>query len=127
MKKPLIILTAVLVILITAGCQSREQQAAATVMSYLQAMTAKNEAGVVNLSCPDWQSQALQEFDAFGNVITTLKGVSCTAEEITDTTAIVKCSGSIEATYQNETQSFPLTQRNFRLTKSQGDWLVCGY
>jgi hypothetical protein len=82
---------------------------------------------LIKLVCQDWQDQALLEYDAFGNVTTTLKDVSCTVNSVTDSSAVVKCIGSIEASYQSEVQSFPLSERNFQLTMSNGSWLVCGY
>ena len=127
MKKLLIVCFGVVFLSLLAGCQSKEQQVISTVQAYLQALVKKDEASFVKLSCPDWQSQALLEYDAFGNVTTTLKDLSCKASNVTANSAIVNCTGSIEASYQNEVQSFPLSDRNFKIINSGGDWQVCGY
>lgn len=127
MKKLWIVCLAGIFVGFLAGCQSSDRLAVATVEAYLNALVNKDEASFTKLTCPVWQAQALLEYDAFGNVATTLKGVQCTASDMTSASATVKCSGSIEASYQNEAQSFQLSDRNFQLVKSGGEWLVCGY
>lgn len=127
MKKIIPVYVAAILFVALTGCQTKEQQAVSTVEAYLQALVKKDEATFVKFTCPDWQSQALLEYDAFGNVTTVLKDVSCKAEILASGAARVKCSGWIDATYQDEVQSFPLENRDFRLTDQRGDWLVCGY
>ena len=125
MKKLLFISLAILLILL-AACQSSEQQAVSTVEAYLRALVNKDESGLLNLTCADWQMDALLEYDAYGNVGTTLKDLSCQVASGDSTEVIVHCTGSIEATYQNEVQSFELDKRDFRLVNQGGDWLICG-
>lgn len=127
MKRIMLFCIGAILLVVLTGCQSKEQQAISTVEAYLQALVKKDEATFVKFTCPDWQPQALLEFDAFGNVATVLKDLNCKADSLTSETATVKCTGSIDATYQDEVQSFPLSDRNFQLTHQGGDWLVCGY
>jgi hypothetical protein len=42
--------------------------------SYLQALVDKDEDTLVQLTCADWEMNALLEFDAFGGVETELEG-----------------------------------------------------
>ncbi len=127
MKKLPVIMSLVLMAVAMLGCQSGDQQAVAAVRAYLQAMVDKNETQLVNLSCPEWQTSALLEYDAFGNVGTSLKDLSCATTEIGGMEIHVQCTGSIQATYQNEAQTFDLSDRDFTVRNIGGDWLVCGY
>lgn len=127
MKKAIVVCLILLLAGTLYGCQSKEKQVSSAVEAYLQALVTKDEATFTKLSCPKWQADAMLEYDAFGNVATTLKEVTCKTTSITSDSATVKCNGSIEASYQNEVQSFQLSERNFQLVNSGGDWLVCGY
>lgn len=112
-------------LLFLAACQSSEQQAVSTVEAYLQALVEKDETRLLNLTCADWQMNALLELDAFGNVGTRLRDLSCSFVSGDSQAVVVHCTGSIEASYQNEVQSFDLDKRDF-LMVNQGGWLVCG-
>ncbi len=126
-KKLLIAMILVLGALALLGCQPAEKQAVDAVQAYLQALVDKNETQLVNLSCPNWQDDALLEYDAFGNVGTSLKDLACTSTGIGESEIHVRCTGSIQATYQNEAQTFDLSSRDFTVSNIGGDWLVCGY
>ncbi len=124
MNKMIMAMLATLLLFLTA-CQSSEQQAVSTVEAYLQALVDKDETRLLGLTCADWQMDALLELDAFGNVGTTLKDLSCALVSGDNKSVVVHCTGSIEASYQNEVQSFDLDKRDFDLV-NQGGWLVCG-
>ena len=101
--------------------------------AYLNAFVSKDEAGMIALTCGEWELDALLEYDAFGLNETTLEGLSCSQapagsqsrEE--DGIAFVNCEGVIKASYGNEVQDFELSDRTYRLEFENGNWLVCGY
>jgi hypothetical protein len=127
LKKILIVLILGLAAAALVSCQSGEKQAVAAVQAYLQALVDKNETQLVNLSCPEWQASALLEYDAFGNVGTSLQDLSCAATQVGGSEIHVQCTGNIQATYQNEAQTFDLGSRDIVVRNIGGDWLVCGY
>lgn len=111
-----------------SACSSGGDNAAAqTVENYLAALADKNDALLVSYICPDYEFNALLEFDAFSMVQTSLKDVSCQEVNRQDGQADVVCQGSIEATYGNELRTLDLSRRTYHLLEQDGSWLVCGY
>ncbi len=101
--------------------------AAKAVEDYLQGIVSKDVNKVSTLSCKDWEQQAIQELDSLQAVKAALSGVSCAQSGTDGSTALVKCTGKIVITYDNENQELDLSLRTYRVTPSGGDWLVCGY
>jgi hypothetical protein len=108
-----------------AACAASKHPAALAVEDYLQALVDKDEARLVSLTCPDFESDALLQFDSFSLVKTKLDGLDCQAQS-QDDTAQVTCQGQILATYGTEDQQFDLSEKAFQVVNQGGDWLVCG-
>jgi hypothetical protein len=83
--KWMMILVFLVSMLIMVGCGAEAPEvesttltpAAQTLQSYLQALVEKDEDTLVQMTCADWEANALLEFDAFGGVETSLDGLSC--------------------------------------------------
>lgn len=121
-----------LVLLMCSACQAQspnETNSAAVraLTSYLEALVEKDEATLSQLSCADWELQALLELDAFQSVETSLEGLQCQSTETGEGGATVVCAGKILTSYGGETQEYDLSERNYKLTEQNGEWLVCGY
>ncbi len=101
--------------------------AAKVVEDYLQSLVNKDVNKISTLSCKDWEQQAIQELDSLQAVTAALSGVTCAQSGTDGSTALVKCTGKIVITYNNENQELDLSLRTYRVTPSGGDWLVCGY
>ncbi|MEX2161184.1 MAG: hypothetical protein WD751_04640 [Anaerolineales bacterium] len=114
-----------------AACQSGNPEettpAAKALVAYLNALVAKDEAGLTLLSCADWEANALLELDSFQSVETHLEGLSCQQTASTEGSATVICQGAIVTSYGDEVQEFDLSERTYRLVQQGSDWLVCGY
>jgi hypothetical protein len=108
-----------------AACASAKPPAALAVENYLQALVDKDEARLVSLTCPDFEDEALLQFDSFSLVKTKLEGLDCQAQ-VQEDTAQVTCQGQILATYGTEDQQFDLSEKTFQVVNQGGDWLVCG-
>ena len=108
-----------------SACSPAKHPAAATVEDYLNALVDKDEARLVSLACPDFEDEALLQFDSFSLVKTKLDGLDCQAQA-QDDTAQVSCQGKILATYGTEDQQFDLSEKAFQVVNQGGDWLVCG-
>jgi hypothetical protein len=52
--------------------------------------------------------------------------MSCQQTGMDGDTALVDCTGSIIATYNEEDQELDLSVRTYRVVQQGGDWLVCG-
>ncbi len=123
----LLLLTALLL----AGCAAppagEEGGATQALAAYLQALAGKDEAGVRRAVCPDWETDALLEFDAFAAVETSLDGLDCQQTGSADSAVLVTCTGKLIASYSGEAQEFDLDRRTYRLVPQGDDWQVCGY
>ena len=125
--KFLLIGSLVLSIALLAGCaNSTASGPAGAVAAYWQALVAKDEAQVSNLSCADYESEALTTLESFSAVKTELKDLSCKVDTQSSDTAAVSCKGSIVATYGEENMVIDLSQRSYAAKKEGGDWRMCG-
>ena len=128
MRRPLLFFSLlVLFSLLLAACSSQKSQAAAAVEAYLQALVNKQSEQLSTLSCADWESSALTELDAFQNVEAQLVDLSCKETGSDGATRLVTCGGKTTASYNGETQDFPLGERVYQVVEEGGEWRVCGY
>lgn len=100
---------------------------AGAVEAYLQALAARDENRLVELSCADWEAQARQEFNSFSAVTLKLNEVACeqTGQEAPYT--LVACSGQIIANYGQEDLEIDVAEQTYRVIEEGGAWRVCGY
>jgi hypothetical protein len=125
-RRSLFVLVVSLLLFLSA-CAASKDASGRAVEELLQALVKRDEARYSALTCPSYEQSALVEYDSFGLVTADLKGVSCKQTGVDGGTALVHCTGSIEATYGNEVQSFDLSLRTYHVSLLGGDWLVCGY
>jgi hypothetical protein len=126
MKKILLLVLVIGLTLILSACQANANGSAQAVETYLQALVDENQERLLTTSCADWEESAILELDSFKGVSASLKDVSCKQTGTEGDSAIVQCSGSIEATYNNEQRQLPLEGRGYKVVQDQGNWLVCG-
>ena len=126
-KRTLLLLISLIITMGLSSCGSKESVPADTVEKYLTALVNKDDVQLVSYVCPEFEYEALLEFDAFALVQTSLIDLQC-EETDSDTGQIdVVCQGSIDATYGNEVRNFDVSRRLFHLVEDNGAWLVCGY
>lgn len=109
------------------GCTPERTASSRAVEALLQALVQRDEARFTTLTCPEYEAQALVEYDSFGLVRAELNGVACAVTGGEGETSVVQCMGSIDATYGSEVRRFDLTARTYQVIQRGGDWLVCGY
>ncbi len=97
------------------------------VKEYLQALAVQDQIAISNLTCKDWETQAFLELDALQLVVASLSDVNCQEAETTAGGVIVKCTGKIVTTYNNEISNMDISQNRYFVSHENGDWLVCGY
>ena len=124
-----ILLTLFLVLsanLLLVACASNADAPAKAVENYLNALVEKDADRLSTLVCGDWEEDALIELDSFQAVTARLESAACTQTGTDGETALVDCTGSIIASYNDEDQELDLSVRTYQVTQEGGDWLVCG-
>ena len=123
---PLLLISISFSVLLTA-CAAPTSEAASTVEEYLSSLASHDGNQVSNLSCQDWETDALLEVDSFQLVNVTLEEVSCAVVNETAGEFEVQCTGAIVSTYNNEVTRIDLAGRVYRVIQEKGDFFVCGY
>lgn len=126
MRKPLLILAFLTVVVLLSACIEQKSPAVQAVEAYQTAFASKDADALAQLSCADWEAQALLEMDSFQAVGTVLDSVTCTEAGTEGDAVLVTCEGSISLTYGEEKRSFDLSGRTFTVIQEGADWLVCG-
>ncbi len=116
-----------LVAILAAACSSEQDGAALTVEAYLDALSAKDMDRVVNLSCAEWETDAVTEVDSLEAVTVRLENVSCAVSGTEDDYTLVDCTGNLIMSYNGEDRPLDLSRRTYRAVQNSGTWLVCGY
>lgn len=104
-----------------------QDEPALAVERYYNALVDKEQELLISLTCGDYESDALLEFDSFTSVETTLTDFSCQTVSQDDDTASVTCNGAISTSYDGELREFPLSNRTYLLVQQGGEWLMCGF
>ena len=126
MRKPILILSIILAAIILAACATKTDAPAQAVQNYLNALVDKEADKLPTLVCGDWEEDALIELDSFQAVTARLENVACSQTGADGDTALVLCTGTIVATYNDEDQQLDLSTRTYQVIEQGGDWLVCG-
>ncbi|MEP7135981.1 MAG: hypothetical protein ABI904_13715 [Chloroflexota bacterium] len=127
MRKILLLSFVLVASMSLAACGASKSDAPAkAVDNYLNALVAKDANRLPTLVCGTWEEDALIELDSFQAVTARLDNVSCSQTGTDGETALVKCTGNIVASYNNEDQKLDLSVRTYQVTQENGDWLVCG-
>ncbi len=124
MKKNIVV---ILLAFCLTACAPTQTPASQAVEDYLQILSDKNEQGLLSRICPEYEVDALIEFDALAQVETELKDVSCQQVSADVGTATVTCSGSIISNYGSELFNYDLSGRTYSVIENGETWLVCGY
>ena len=109
------------------GALSNNSSPEKIVEAYLTALVNKDNNTLSTLSCSDWESNALMELDSLQAVEVRLEGLTCSDAGSSGEFSLVKCQGSLVATYNGEDQNIDLSSRNYRVIDQDGEFLVCGY
>jgi hypothetical protein len=108
------------------ACQS-SGNASSAVQTYLDARVQSDVNRMINLSCPEWESQARIEASTFKAMKAQIEGLSCEESGTNGNYTLVACQGKIVTTYQGETREWNLSEHQFKLVLDDGEWRMCGY
>jgi len=124
MKHTWIKMILLLGVLCLSACSSSTQSPELVVVDYLNAMVNHDADLIATLSTSDWELNANLDVDSLTNLNATLNAVECTAASVENDSAQVKCTGSLDLSYNDEVQSIQLDQFTYFLKLVNGSWLV---
>ena len=113
--------------LFLAGCSPSVTGPPNAVESYFEALAAKDQNKMINLSCTAWEAQARLEYDSFAAVDVTLEDVICTESDQAGDFTIVNCTGRLIASYGAEDLVIELSEHPIQAIQQEGEWRMCGY
>ncbi len=116
-----------IITLLLAGCASEQSGATKAIQAYIQALSNKDSVQISNLSCSDWEQNALLEVDSLTGVGSKVVNLKCdpTGQDGTDT--YVSCTGSLDLDYNGEGQQIDLSTHTYIARQEAGEWRMCGY
>jgi len=122
-----IVILSLLISILLVACDSGQNDASKAIEAYIQALSSKDSVQLSNLSCTEWEQNALREVDSLVGVGSKVENLSCkqTGQEGTDT--YVSCTGVLALDYNGEGQQIDLSSRTYITRQEDGEWRMCGY
>ena len=117
----------IIIIISLAGCNSDNGDATIAIEAYIQALSDRDTNKVSNLSCADWEQNALVEADSFTSVGSTVENLVCTEDGKEGSDRIISCTGTLVLDYNGEAQQIDLSKRTYIARLEDGEWRMCGY
>jgi hypothetical protein len=113
--------------ILLVGCKNEQNSATQAIEAYIQALSNRDSVQISNLSCSDWEQNALLEVDSLTAVGSKVVDLSCgqTGQDGNDT--YVSCTGKLDLDYNGEAQQIDLSTRTFIARQEDGEWRMCGY
>jgi archaellum component FlaF (FlaF/FlaG flagellin family) len=113
--------------IVLLACNNGQNGAAQAIVAYIQALSKKDTVQISNLSCANWEQNALLEVDSLTAVGSTVENLSCakTGQDGVDT--YVSCTGVLALDYNGEAQQIDLSTRTYIARQEAGEWRMCGY
>ena len=130
MRKHKIIYQSILFMIISItlfGCSKDNGDATIAIQSYIQALSDRDTTKVSNLSCADWEQNALVEADSFTSVGSSVENLTCSEDGKEGSDRIVSCTGTLVLDYNGEIQQIDLSKRTYIARLEDGEWRMCGY
>ena len=127
MKINVYILCLTLMLLLVNCSNQAEIDAAKVTENYIVALSEKKKPEIISLSCKEWEESAVLEVDALLSVGASLSELNCEVSGKEEDNTLVKCSGSLDLTYDDEVRALDLSHGVYKLRKEDGQWRVCSY
>jgi hypothetical protein len=117
----------ILCIVFLASCKSEKNGAKNAIEAYILALSNKDSVQISNLSCADWEQNALLEVDSLTAVGSTVENLACVESAQEGDMTLVTCTGSLALDYNGEAQQIDLSNRTYIARQEDGEWRMCGY
>ena len=118
-----LMILAVVSLLLLAAC-AEAGDPVDTVESYLNARVESDADELQQLSCAQWESQALLQADSFRSMDASIEDMSCQKDGEDGDFTLVACDGRIVTSYNGETREWDLP--DYQLVEEDGEWKICG-
>ncbi len=115
-----------IVVLLTA-CTGGSSGAEKAIEAYIQALANKDSVQISNLSCADWEPNALVEIDSLVGVGAKVENLACKISGESGADTYVSCTGNLALDYNGEAQQIDLSSRSYIARQEDGEWRMCGY
>lgn len=122
-----ILLLLTMLIFLSACSKQNEDGATRAIEAYIQALSNKDSNQISNLSCTDWEQNALVELDSLTSVGSKVENMKCEKSGQDGDNVFVSCTGAIALDYDGEIQKIDLANRTYIAKIEGGDWRMCGY
>jgi hypothetical protein len=116
-----------LIATILAACNTGQNDAQQAIESYIQALSNKDSIQISNLSCADWEQNALLEIDSLTGVGSKVENLACAQAGQDGVDTYISCTGILALDYNGEAQQIDLSTRTYIVRQEDGDWRMCGY
>lgn len=122
----IVLIIAISLILLTA-CSSVKDNPAQAIEAYIQALSEKDSVQLTNLSCSNWEANALIEVDSITAVGSKVEDLTCKQVGQDGDNIYVSCTGVLALDYNGEAQQIDLSARTYIARQEDGEWRMCGY
>jgi hypothetical protein len=109
------------------GCKNSQNGPTYAIESYIQALSNRDSVKISNLSCSDWEQNALLEVDSLTAVGSKVVDLSCVQAGKDGSDTYVSCKGMLSLDYNGEVQQIDLSTRTYIARQEGGEWRMCGY
>jgi hypothetical protein len=109
------------------GCKNGQNGAIKAIEAYIQALSNRDSVQISNLSCSDWEQNALLEVDSLTAVGSKVVNLSCSQTGQNGNDTYVSCKGVLSLDYNGEAQQIDLSTRTYIARQEGGEWRMCGY
>lgn len=121
------VLFGLLLLLVLSLSACAQNDPASTIETYLKAKVDSDLDRLLQLSCADWESQAVIEASSFESMNAELQGMECQTNGEAGDFTLVECSGKIHTVYNGETREWDLGIYPYQVSQVDGEWRMCGY
>ena len=113
--------------LLLVSCNKDNEGAKNSIEAYINALSNKDTAQIINLSCADWEQNALLEVDSLTAVGSKVDNLVCTETAQDGDVTYISCTGNLVLDYNGEAQQIDLSNRTYIARNEDGEWRMCGY
>lgn len=112
---------------VLAACNIRQNNASQAIEAYIQALSNRDSVQISNLSCADWEQDALLEVDSLTAVGSKVENLTCVQAGQDGADTYISCTGVLVLDYNGEAQQIDLSTRTYIARQEDGEWRMCGY
>jgi hypothetical protein len=122
-----IVIIGILISIALVACNPGKNGPSKAIEAYIHALSNKDSVQISNLSCADWEQNALLEVDSLTAVGSKVEKLSCEQTGQNGVDTYVSCMGVLALDYNGEAQQIDLSTRTYIARQEDGEWRMCGY